>query len=239
MTKKTIDIVTTGLIRPELLDLTYKSFLNGISNLPPVRIIINIDPLGGSCANQSIEVVKKYCNNPIIRTPSTPSFMEAIKWCWSQVESDYFIHLEDDWILNKRVDFNDWRNSLNKDDIAQSVLLMKKPEQYIYSFRPHLAKSSVCKLVADLPEKGNPEKEIARLVTQYGLRSVTYGGAYCITDTGRKWAKHLGLIKQDQGIGSWFKATDKNILRAIEYRLHMAIWKSQAGKMEENNVRNN
>lgn len=238
MNKKSIDIVTTGIIRPEILDLTYKSFLNGIVNLPPFRIIINLDPLGGTCVDESIRIVEKYCENPIIRTPKTPNFMEAVKWCWSQVASDLFIHLEDDWILNRKIDFNDWHYSIVESNAIQSVLLMKRAEMYNYSFRPHLASSKVCELVTELPKNGNPEKEMALLTLKHGLKSISYGSPYAITDTGRKWAKYHGLKKKDDSEG-WFQQNAAKTINKLEYKLWMGLWNHRVKSVnEESNAEN-
>lgn len=236
MTISTLDIVTTGLSRPELLDLTYKSFLSGgIKNLPKFRIILNIDPIGRANQDDCISIAKKYCKAPVIRTPGTPNFMDAVKWVWSQVQSEYFLHLEDDWILNKQINFNDWLQVLNNDSrIAQSVLLMKKAYQHGYSFRPNLARSTVCELVPELPLTGNPEKEVANMIALMGLVSKDYGSAYGITDTGRKWAKAHGL-KKDESPTSWFKTRHTGLIQRAEYKLMLALWKHKVSKMSNMN----
>lgn len=229
-----LDIVTTGLSRPDLLDLTYKSFLTGgIKNLPPFRIIINIDPLGRSNRDECISVAKKYCKSPLIRTPEEPSFMGAIKWGWSQVQSDYFLHLEDDWILNNQVNFHDWLSHLNNDNrTIQSVLLMKKPYQHNYSFRPNLAKSAVCKLAPSLPLSGNPEKKVGEIIRSMGLVSLDYGRSYGITDTGRKWAKAHGLRK-DETPSSWFQPRHSGTIQRLEYKLLLALWRHKVSSMTD------
>ena len=138
---KTIDVVTTSLRRPELLNLTYRSFFSKITHLPKLRIIINVDPIGKADAEECLKIAKCYTNNVVARLPKKSNFSDAVNWCWAHVQSAYFLHLEDDWLLKKPIDFNCWHKDLITKDVAQSVLIMKRPrikKELAYSFRPHL-----------------------------------------------------------------------------------------------------
>ena len=53
-----IDVVTTAIRRPILLDLTYQSFFKRIQNLPKVRIILNVDPIGDAKAEDCLKIAK-------------------------------------------------------------------------------------------------------------------------------------------------------------------------------------
>ena len=105
-----LDVVTTAMPRPELLELTYRSFYNHLfSRIKHCRLIINIDPGPASANNDQktetmLTVCRKWFPEVVYRCPSTPSFPAAVQWAWSQVETDIFFHLEDDWLLLNHID---------------------------------------------------------------------------------------------------------------------------------------
>ena len=104
--KESIDVVEISTLRPKLLNLTLASFQKHFLNqFGKCRIILNIDPVGeeNSSQDEILELVNRYSDNVIACTPKTGNFSLAVRWAWSQVESPYFLHLEDDWFLKKRV----------------------------------------------------------------------------------------------------------------------------------------
>ena len=104
--KESIDVVVISTLRPKLLNLTLASFQKHFLNqFGYYRIILNVDPVGEENTSQEaiLELVKKYNENVIACTPKTGNFSQAVRWAWSQVESPYFLHLEDDWFLKKKV----------------------------------------------------------------------------------------------------------------------------------------
>jgi len=97
-----IDITTTALIRPQLLEKTYKSFCEKMLKGYPCRLFINIDPFGDTKEYNTqdvINVAQKYFKNVVVNVPKTAHMTTATKWLWNQVESKYFFNLEDDWEL--------------------------------------------------------------------------------------------------------------------------------------------
>ena len=104
--KESIDVVVISTLRPKLLNLTLASFQKHFLNqFGKYRIILNIDPVGEENFSQDeiLELVNRYSDNVIACTPKTGNFSQAVRWAWSQVESPYFLHLEDDWFLKKKV----------------------------------------------------------------------------------------------------------------------------------------
>ena len=106
--KINIDITTTATLRPQLLDRTYNSFKKKLfKDKHNYRAIINIDPIGSKCtAKEVVNVAKKYFKTVIYNVPREPSFPNAWKWTWMQVEADYVFHLEEDWLLTREVDID-------------------------------------------------------------------------------------------------------------------------------------
>ena len=99
----------TATCRPELVDQTLRSFRKGLLGSDPThRLIVNIDPVPEAAPDGVCRVLKEYFGaNTEIRRPASPSFPGALKWCWSQVTTEYFLNLEDDWELLVDLDLND------------------------------------------------------------------------------------------------------------------------------------
>ena len=113
----TIDIVTTATIRPEILDKTYKSFVDNLFlDRSCFRLIINVDPAGDKHRTQQdvLNIAKKYFSDIIYNFPIDPCFTKSVKWLWANTQSTYVFHLEDDWTINQRIDINDMISILDK-----------------------------------------------------------------------------------------------------------------------------
>ena len=100
-----IDITMTATRRPELIRKTLDTFLSRCFFRPnDCHLIINIDPVGKDMRSiEIIDLCKKYFQNIICRCPEEPSFPRAFKWIWSQADSNFIFHLEDDWELIRPV----------------------------------------------------------------------------------------------------------------------------------------
>ena len=228
-----IDVVTTAIRRPEILEITYQSFFSRISNLPKLRIILNIDPLGNGSTSECIAIAKQYSDDVIFRMPLEPNFSSAINWCWSQLQSSYFIHLEDDWLLKREIDFEVWLQHLQSERLDQSVLLMKRPRDVgdvSYSFRPHLGVSNSVKAIGLIPEEVNPEKCASSCQPKLASADFTTGGNYLVCDLGRKWAKAQGF-KKSSSSKQWFAPRSTHWWAFIEYQAYRSLWKLQILKL--------
>ena len=102
-----IEIVTTAVGRAEILYRTYKSFKQYLFKDHPVRLIINIDPVGPDSQEKVLEVARRFFPVHKARMPEEPWFPSAFKWAWEQTSAEYVFHLEDDWELLRDVDLDD------------------------------------------------------------------------------------------------------------------------------------
>lgn len=225
-----LDVVTTAIRRPELLELTYRSFFSRLVGLPSLRIIINIDPLGSGSAEACVEIARQYASDVVWRCPQSPGFMDAVKWCYDQVNSATVLHLEDDWLLKRDLDFKEWESELLFQDLAQLVLLMKKPRlrsSLGYSFRPHLCRSDrIVPVVRQLHDlDANPEKSLIDHKPALASADFLAGGDRLILDMGRKWAKGQGL-KKSACQKHWFTYVNSGLMANLEYQAHRAYWSS-------------
>ena len=222
-----IDVVTTAIRRPEILAITYESFFTRIINLPETRIILNIDPLGNGSSSECVAIAKQYGDDVVVRTPLEPNFSSAINWCWGQLQSPYFIHIEDDWLLKREINFEVWLKHLQSERLDQSVLLMKRPRNVgniRYSFRPHLGVSNSVKAILPIPEEMNPEKYVSSSQPELASADFLAGGNHLVSDTGRKWAKARGLRKSSSS-KQWFSPRSIHWWASTEYQAYRYLWK--------------
>jgi len=98
-----LDILMTATMRPEIIMRTLESFMNKMFCNPHfLRLIVNIDPVGGSNGMTRLDILKEVERHiPIVKSnlPPTASFPEAFKWIVRNSESEYVFLLEDDWEL--------------------------------------------------------------------------------------------------------------------------------------------
>ena len=236
-----IDIVTTALRRPELLQITYDSFFSQVSNLPAARIILNIDNIGEGSIDESIAIANRYSSDVVLRIGSQPNFSNAINWCWSQLSSPLFVHLEDDWFFRHKISFESWVSHLRSSKASQSVLVMKRrrPVNSLrYSFRPNLAWSREVAKIGWIPANVNPEKFVSgqsEILTSsdYGQDCRRY-----IEDTGRIWSKAQGLQKADEG-GKWFVNRKSTLVTQWRYKLSVLRWSLLSIMQKEENYLGN
>lgn len=100
------DFTTTAMRRPGILRDTYQSFAGNLQgvDMRASTLFINIDPLPDEGNLEATkEVAAEFFGHVVINQPESPSFPAAVKWCWRQPTTEYFFHLEDDWVLEKPV----------------------------------------------------------------------------------------------------------------------------------------
>ena len=104
-----IDIATTATWRPELLEETLDSFFTNLfSSLnAEYRMVINVDPVGSDedQCGEIKKVVSKYFKSFKINRTNKPSFPKAFRTVWSLCNAPLVFNLEEDWVLNYKLDF--------------------------------------------------------------------------------------------------------------------------------------
>ena len=197
-----LSFTTTALSRPEILDKTYKSFLNNIKgeNISKCTLYINIDPVPNNKLQQdTLIVAKKYFKNIIYRMPEQPNFSDAINWCWSNAKTPYIFHLEDDWLLLKEIDINNIFSLFNKTKALEVILRAYNTKYNKLALSPSIWKSSLYKIFAGkLDININPEvqlrdKKFAHAFTKNNI--IVEGRNVIVKDIGRNWLKNKGLKK--------------------------------------------
>ena len=222
-----LDVCITAIRRPETLDLTLRSFSKRLKHAPPFRIILNIDPLGDGSSADVIDCASQFSRHVCVRVAEQACFSSAVNWVWSNVRSETFLHLEDDWILKKELDYRAWERALRVSSADQLVLMMKSKRvdcsSLRYSFRPHLAKKKVISRIGPIPTNSNPEAFVGAQCSS----SVTsdYGPYHCVEDIGRKWSKFQGLQKTGV-LDSWFVTRRLSFWTSFEKKIYWLKWQA-------------
>jgi hypothetical protein len=198
--------------RPELLAPTLASFHENLfSHVPVRRFFLNIDPLWGSEEEDAAveRLARGYFPNVEITRPARPSFGAAVQRMWSKPETEWFLHLEDDWLLTLRLGHRRLRSAMRDPALAQINLChwgwdtrLKRPAAY--SSGPAFRRAQFAKEVAALlnPEL-DPEKQLsenaalAAYVAKWRFRY--YGGVFTrrsMKDIGRTWREQRGIRKE-------------------------------------------
>ncbi|MGH6923848.1 MAG: hypothetical protein ACRED5_08930 [Propylenella sp.] len=218
-----VDLSIVAARRPELLELTLRSFhQNLLRHLRVRRLYANIDPIWGSAADA--EAVKAVCrlyfSDTVFREPSEPSFCAAVQWCWSQSDRKWFLHLEDDWCLVWRIDVQRLLREMQDERVGQISFFNhgKAWRRGVWSRKfttsPSLIRSIVGRAAAQhMNTEGDPEKQLydgrnpALMQAISAYRHRFHGSRFapkCIVDTGREWRDARSIVKhRTDGVSTW------------------------------------
>ena len=144
-----------AIYRPELLSTALWSFDRGLFRyFSRKTLILNLDPLGASPGqiadqkNQIMALANTYFDEVIVRFAEQPSFSRAVQWVWQRAieKETLFLHLEDDWVLNRTVPFDDVTSLLQRPGIASVRLQrqrgLKSALSPVFSLNPIFFKSA-------------------------------------------------------------------------------------------------
>lgn len=199
-----MEFTTTACNRPEILERTYQSFTSRLLNTDFSRstLYINIDPSPNTTNIHKVEnIAKRYFGTVVANYPQEANFAKAIIWCFTQPKGPYFFHLEDDWILNSKINIHSMINILESDpDIHQVILQQKNVQQPNEpTFLPSLHKTIISKLfIPHMSPNINPEAQFKKLFRLWkSQRRVRFKyhilGRGLVTDIGREWLKRKGI----------------------------------------------
>jgi hypothetical protein len=250
MKKIKLDLVLIATLRPEILEITLNSFYYKLLKNFDVRLIVNVDPIGDKKNTQQdvINVCKKYFSNIVSHSPLKPSFSKAVFWCWQQVNSEIFFHLEEDWCLKSKVNlgsallpfqdkgvvsvrFNISRNAKFKK--INNLVLTNTFSLNPSFFRSAFIKEKLKKYDTDM----DPEKQICKNVKSNPFpnpKFILYGKhneKSLVIDIGKIWREQRSLDKWDpfaKGPSIWHskKTTfGRQMYLNIKYRLYLFMWK--------------
>lgn len=210
-----LDVTIVATRRPDLLRQTLQSFeRNLLRNVGVGAAFLNIDPIWGSEADdhEVEQLVRGLRPRRLeIRRPDSAGFGAAVKWLWSKPQSHWFLHLEDDWLLQREVSARLLRRRLAADRFAQISLLRradgwKKSVHYSkFTTGPSVMLSAFAHRASELMrEELDPEKQLysgtnLRLEAEVSRFRRRYLGSRFtpsyIVDIGRPWRASRGIEK--------------------------------------------
>jgi hypothetical protein len=218
-----IDVSLVAVRRPELLELTLRSFrLNLLRHVGVRRLFVNIDPIWGSEEDAAAvrAVCRLYFADVVFHEPAEPNFCAAVKWCWSQSDRDWFLHLEDDWCLVWRIDVGRLAREASNARVGQISFFNhgKAWRRGVWARKfttsPSLVRGSVGRAAAEhMNTEWDPEKQLydgrnpELLQALSGYRHRFHGSRFApslIADTGREWRRARSIEKQrSDGVSTW------------------------------------
>jgi hypothetical protein len=245
-----VDVTMVATRRPELIELTLRSFhLNLLRHLKAPRLIINIDPVWGSDEDdREVEAVcRRFFEVVDIRRPEVPGFGAAVRWTWSAVTTEWFLHLEDDWLLARRIN-PDHLTSQLKDPSVGQVQLANTTRRRRWRMKPHVISTSpgfVRRAFAEIAVSHmdpalDPEKQFYQGHNPQGVAALSgfttrfYGGNWTpqiLFDTGRVWRKVRGMRKRVVNGTSVWLTTDRRAsstrFAASMRKMERRLWRAQ------------
>jgi len=219
-----IDITTSATIRPYLLNETLSSFRsNLLTDDYEYRFIINVDPIGESAsADDVLDVARSHFKEVVHRTPEVPCFPDAVIWCWKQTSSEVVFHLEDDWLLLKKIslpavlkvikDFPQYDSfRLSKSRVPGSTKRRVAPYQHLSLNPVFIRQSFIQKVTPLMMSTKNPEKQLRIADPECGhfIKGTRHGiyveasTAPTVKDVGRKWMERTGIYSKVTGFLEW------------------------------------
>jgi hypothetical protein len=200
-----IDVTMTAVRRPELVAITLASFYEKVFLYFPVRtFFLNIDPVWGDAesAEEVERIVRGHFDDVVVRKPDSPSFGGAVKWLWSQPRTEWFLHMEDDWILSRPLTPSILTHAMRDESVAQIRLanwkrLTRRRRPPTFTTSPVFTRSDFgASISAKMDPCLDPEKQfrnglnpdLMNVVSPF--RAVYYGGMFTpqiAFDIGRGW----------------------------------------------------
>lgn len=239
-------VTMPALYRPEILATTLWSFEKGLLRQFPHRtLILNADPLGVSPELLSekrealLHLARHYFDEVITRFPQESSFPRAIHWLWEQAvtRQQHFLHLEDDWVLNRPMRAASIMSFLDQQGLgsvrlhrqrhlklAQTASLSLNPAFMNYRF--------IAEALSEFQFDKDPEKQFqleplsSRLshwrhsvVPEADGIAADRGG--WVSDIGVHWRKSQGMEKVAQGGRSHWRESGIGAMSALKSNLLM------------------
>ncbi|KQU75264.1 hypothetical protein ACFFTN_22340 [Aminobacter aganoensis] len=216
-----IDLTMTATRRPDLVAITLASFQQKLFDRFPVRtFFLNIDPIWGSeeDGNRVEEIARSYFTT-VVRRPAEASYGGAVKWLWQQPETEWFLHLEDDWILSHKISLKRLRKQMAEPNVGQIAIcnwsrLGRRKITPRIGVGPLFASRALASIASEhMNPDLDPDKQFmngtntALADASSSYRAVYFGGPFTrrtAIDIGRDWRDKRGIEKQIiDGVAVW------------------------------------
>ena len=237
--KRKLDVVITATVRADILRLTLASFTKKLLHQFNCRAIINVDPLGETDRNTPMDMVnicREYFAEVIHKAPHQPSFAKAVQWGWQQVQTEFFFHLEDDWILKRQIKASELMQPMQDKKIS-GFILNRTPNvesESAFSLNPCLLRTACIKeMLKSMDVNKDPEFQFNK-TTNSKLRVLKHiSNNPIVVDSGRVWRRKMFIGKGDSVTNpTWYnreKINLKFVFRYLYYKLYLTYWEIRYG----------
>lgn len=214
ITEQTLSFTTTAMPRPELARITYESFTRNMQdfNFKLATLYLNVDGFPDNPENEKrkevADIARNYFGNVILSTPEAPNFASALKWCFSQVETIYNFHLEDDWELLSPIRVSSFNQFFISPHVQEVSLRAWKSAGNNFFLSPSFIRGSFCKTVAaKIVGSDNPEVQIRNMDHGFNNKSFLYfpfdRRNVILKDLGRPWMMSSKYDRGTQHFTQW------------------------------------
>lgn len=134
MTKQ-IDVCLVAVRRPLLLKRTLESFCETLfPNFDIANFIANIDPVFGDADDHmaTADTIRSFFPDAHITMPETPGFSTAVKNNWVSTSSPVVFHMEDDWVINVKINSDEIFSIFERDQSIRQVSLNNVHKHWNY-----------------------------------------------------------------------------------------------------------
>lgn len=233
--EKTLTFTTTAMPRPELISKTYESFTKNLSDFDfsKATLYINIDPFPDKKDDykrqEVLDIARKHFGNVISNMPEKGNFAQAVKWCFSKIETYYNFHLEDDWEMLTSFKVSSFNQFFIPSHVQQVGLRAWKNIQPNFCLSPSFIRGSFCREIAErMTIDSNPEVQIRNIQNQYKKDSFLIfpfdQRMVVLKDLGRNWMKNLGYNRGSSNFTEWeIREEGKGIQRLADQNAQIPI----------------
>lgn len=202
-----LEFTTTACNRPELLMITYSSFVKHLKGVDFAKSILylNIDPMPNRDGAEIVEkVAKRFFGRVFVRYSEKGCASMANDWVLRQPKGEFFFNLEDDWELRRDVNIFEMISLLQKNKgLMQCYLLGSMIEQGRPTLMPSLMRRNVLITMLELLNvESNYEQQMIAVYNHIGKKSLSvqyaYGNGKFVHDIGRVWFTMKDLKRDDQ-----------------------------------------
>jgi hypothetical protein len=141
-----IDVIVTSTCRRQF-ETTYASFMKNVKYSQGFRFIIHVDVLEKNKRYLPglLEFLKRNNISDVNINTGKHSFAGAVNYLFKKLQSEYYFHLEDDWLFLKPIDLNAVIEAMEKNNNIHSIRFSKER-----------IKKPDCRMKKYLAEKNEP-----------------------------------------------------------------------------------
>jgi len=186
------------MARPDVFIRTYDSFRRNLLGIDwkNSKIYLNVDPMPSSgLVSSVIDAAKEYFGTVIVRSPKNASFPAAVEWWWKTVEEGIYLHLEDDWVLTKKISIKYLVRQFQNKDIQQVIIRAYSRGYRKMCLSPSVIRSDFAKKFT-FNHNLNPEIQLrTQFVKRKNICCPFVKKNVLVKDIGREWIENKDFRK--------------------------------------------